>query len=227
MKKLVSIVLAVLMLLGGFSAIAEEDVVPAEETALAVVEYPAPFTFRGGLTWGLSLDEVIAIEGAKPAQVEEYSYHVTKAVFNNRPLSSYTCNITYWFVDGGLQQSQILLEDTWTFQSMDHPAIIDNLSPSLEAVYGEPLDLDAASDPFVAAYDAVCFGKKPSPYTIVSFGPFSRFIYRLWQPTENSTIAIIAHNEALYLHYLNTDIDWDLAINEPEPDIIPIDTTGL
>ena len=219
MKKLVSVLLVLFMLLSSCVAFAEATTEPVEV---------APFTFRGGLTWGMSMDEVVAIEGVQPVEIEEYSYHITKYVFEDRPFSNLSCTITYWFVDDGLQQSQVLLESPWDFFDLATPAIVDSLTPSLEAVYGPATkDLEKADEQLIAAYKAITSGKKPEGFYVPSFETVGKTVYSLWVPAEDSAIALVGYNETLYLHYLNTSIDWDVAINEPAPEVIPIDTTGL
>lgn len=211
MKKLVSILLAALMLLGCCAALAEEA---------------APFTFRGGLHWGMTVDEVIAAEGVQPVRTEEYSYHITKVVFENMTVSSYSCTITYWFVDGGLAQSEIKLSDEWSYFDYKDPEIVKELSTALDYAYGEAVSADAVADEkLIAAYEAITNGK---PSSTISFSVDYDKLYRYWLPADGSAIAIAGHNDALFLHYVNVEIDWENAICEEAPVVTPVpNTTGL
>lgn len=210
MKKLVSVLLAALMLLCCGAAMAEAS---------------APFSFRGGLTWGMTAEEVIAIEGVQPAKTEEYSYHITKLVFEDRQVSNYNCTITYWFVDGGLQQSQITLENTWNYLQYPQPAIIDEMGNALSYAYGEPAAEENADERLTAAFEAITDGLPKSGF---DFSINYSKLYTCWMPAENTAIAIAGHDEALFLHYLNVDIDWSNAITEPAPVVTPVpNITGL
>ena len=211
MKKLVLVLLAALMLLCCSAALAEEG---------------APFSFRGGLTWGMSMEEVTAIEGVEPSETVEYSYHITQLVFENRKVSSYNCKIVYWFVDGGLQQSQILLEEGWNFYSMVRPQVVTEMGNALSYAYGEMADLNNADEKMLAAFEAITRGVKPSQFSVAATNG-SR-VYSYWLPAADTAIALAGHHDAIYLHYVNYSLDWDNAINEPAPVVTPVpDLTGL
>lgn len=208
MKKIVSILLAALMLLGCCAAFAEEA---------------APFTFRGGLHWGMTIDEVIAAEGVQPVSTEEYSYHITKVVFENMTVSSYNCTITYWFVDGGLAQSEIKLSDDWNYFDYKDPQIVKDLGAALDYAYGAAVDAETEPDAkLVAAYEAITDGK---PTNTISFSVNYDKLYRYWLPAAGSAIAIAGHDDALFLHYVNVEIDWTNAICEEAPVITPAPNT--
>lgn len=208
MKKLVSVLLVLMMLLAGSAAFAESS-----------------FSFRGGLHWGMTLEELIAVEGVQPASTEEYTYHITKAVFENMTVSSYNCTITYWFVDGGLAQSEILLNRGWNYFDFKKPQIVTDLGNALAYAYGEAADMNAEADPkLLTAYEAIMDGKPTSGIIYANSINYDK-LYCYWLPAADSAIAIVGHDEAMFLHYVNVDIDWVNALNEAAPVITPVPNT--
>lgn len=216
MKKIVAAILAALLLLTCLPALAET---------------PA-FTFRGGMTWGMTPEQVIAIEGATPYATEAYSHHITKVVFHNRAVSAYNCTITYWFVDGGLAMSEIVLEDSWNHLEYKTPQTVTDLSNALSTVYGTAITEDTLNTVPAADYqdwsadwEALLAGKSTGAF---SFKINYDKVYSGWWPVSGTAIVVAGHDEALYLHYMNYAIDWDNAINEPAPAVTPVpNTTGL
>ena len=219
MKKIFSLFLIAMLLLACLPALAEDA--------------PA-FSFRGGLTWGMTADQVIAIEGVEPDAAEEYSHHISKLVFHNRTVSAYTCTITYWFVDGGLAQSEILLDENWNYLEFKQPQIVTDLSLALSTVYGETINeenyalIDAeTTEDMNADWEAILDGKAESNGGF-QFTVKYHNTYCGWHPADGTFILISGHDEALYLHYLDYSIDWENAINEPAPVATPVpNTTGL
>lgn len=207
MKKLVSVLLAALMLLCCGAAMAEA---------------PAPFSFRGGLTWGMTAEEVIAIEGVQPDSTEEYSYHITKLVYKSRQVSSYTCPVTYWFVDGGLAQAEMKLGVGESFYFLDLPETVVDMTNALTYAYGEPTGVDAMS----VSMTAITTGIVPTTGIVVDID--AEHVFDTWAPAEGTEITLISHDGYIYLRYVNNAIDWANAINEPAPVVTPVpDITGL
>ena len=216
MKKLVSLLLAALMLLCCCSALAEEAVSAPEATPIPEpTPVPAPFVFRGGLTWGMSAEEVIAIEGVAPNDTLNYSYHITKLVFYNRPVSSFNCTVTYWFYDGGLAQAQMQLCHSKTSIFFEDPEEVVTMRNALTYAYGKPTGVETMSDAMSAIADGVI------PAFIMPEVDIEH-VFDTWQPAADAEITLIYHDDYIYLHYINRAIDWYDAINAPAPVVTPV-----
>lgn len=107
--------------------------------ALATEE-PADFVYRDGVTFGMTMDEVKALEKNKPS-ASKASYYAGNdrretLVYENEMILTFPCEITYRFDDSGLNQISVSIFDTNDpIRLMEDFAEID---AALIKKYGEP-----------------------------------------------------------------------------------------
>ena len=121
MKKIVAILLAVLTLCTCFAC--------AEESA---------FTFRNGLHWGMTPEEVLAAEGRTAFDAEGSLGPITKALLlADISVSKYTASGACLFVDGKL--AGILIDPYMMVNNNEED--VEYLRQALSTVYGAAADL--------------------------------------------------------------------------------------
>lgn len=122
MKKLISFVLVIVLALSMVAAMAEEE----------------EFSVRNGIKFGMTLDEVKAIEAANGNENgEEFGRTIS---YENVSVAGYPgTSIEYWFDDGSLFQIVYFIGDDTDDETEEFAAkAVSELATSLEEKYGEP-----------------------------------------------------------------------------------------
>ena len=192
MKKIVAILLAALMFCTCFAC--------AEESA---------FTFRNGLHWGMTPDEVLAAEGRTEYwDFDELSYTASTGELEDLMVSKFEADITYLFVNGQLACLEIGLDLWHEYDAED----IEYLKQALSIVYGE-------ADPNLPVPATVAALMEMSDYTVVCG----------WQPAADSYVAILSNGRYIELGYFNVNVDFvaEAQTVAPTPTPEPINTNGL
>lgn len=188
MKKIVAILLAVLTLCTCFAC--------AEESA---------FTFRNGLHWGMTPEEVLAAEGRTAFDAEGSLGPITKALLlADISVSKYTASGACLFVDGKL--AGILIDPYMMVNNNEED--VEYLRQALSTVYGAAADL-----PVTATVQALLDAAGYVP------------LYA-WQPTADSYICIVLGDPFYGICYLNTEVDFFNAA-PAAPASEKINTNGL
>lgn len=183
MKKLLVMLLAAVLLCG--AAMAEE-----------------PFSFRDGLKWGMSPDEVQAVEGEFD---DKYSFGGTDmALIEEGNYEGIDCMLQYMFIDNKFCAFAVgprYDADSLTQQELEQ------ITAYLTAAYGEPAPAGAV------------------PYLIDKFITNSGVeIVTGWQPTKDVYIALIDTYETTALYYFDPSVDFWAAENGEEPETAPAET---
>ncbi|MBR6667875.1 MAG: hypothetical protein IKL25_05895 [Clostridia bacterium] len=192
MKKIIAALLAALMLCTCFAC--------AEESA---------FTFRNGLHWGMTPDEVLAVEGRTEYwDFDELSYTASITELEDLMVSKFEADIVYFFVEGKLACVEI---DPALWHEYDAEDI-EYLKQALSIVYGE-------ADPNLPVPATVAALMEMSDYTVVCG----------WQPTEDTYIGIMSNGNYIELGYFNVNVDFvaEMMSVAPTPTPEPINTNGL
>lgn len=113
MKKLISILLALMLMALVFPSLAE------------------PFTFPNGAQWDMRTEEVIAQEGREPDYQRELSQYLTIATYEKQIVSKYTADREYFFAD------DCLFLVTYEDFSSETEADLKYLKGALTSLYGE------------------------------------------------------------------------------------------
>lgn len=191
---------------------AENDLEPEtapEETGSAPVDVPAApagtFTFRG-LTWGMTPDEVQAVEG-KFDLMESASYTLSGGLLEEARVSKFDAEMTYYFIENGLAGTGITVytsDDGWE-------ADANYLVQALTILYGEPRDTAAMPD---------------SLYQLFFASDDADELY-VWLPAEDTCIFLMCDEwwEEVAIGYFNHTHDWLYHMQTTAP--VTIDTTGL
>jgi len=174
---------------------------------LACAEAPG-FTFRSGLHWGMSPEEVLAIEGRDEADDEFSTYRTYTMELEELELSKFEADIGYLFVDGKLAALECD-PDLWLeFDDED----IAYLKEALSIVYG-PVDETLPVPAHVAALMEMNDVK----------------IICGWQPDADTYICIVGYDSYIELGYFDVNVDYLAMIQAvaPTPTPEPIIIRGL
>ena len=135
MKKIVSLVLLVAMMMTSMVAIAESDI-----------------TLPAGLEFGMSIDKAVAISGFEKsegsywwgAQIEEMGFSEKAYISGTATIGGYEAQVHCFFDDEGLKQVEYKItvnpDDETTAK-----AECDKIQASLSSKYGEPVERDKHS----------------------------------------------------------------------------------
>lgn len=116
MKKWLALVLALVLLSSAsFSAIAE------------------PFSFRNGVTFGMTREEIIACEGAEPHNAKEDNLH-----YSAQKSAGKNCAVSYSLSEGKLYKIIVLFTDDHSFENL-YIDDFDTIDEALQTKYGKPL----------------------------------------------------------------------------------------
>lgn len=178
MKKLLLMLMAAVLLLCG-AAMAEE-----------------PFTFRDGLKWGMSPDEVQAVDGEF---VYEYSFGGTDmAVIEEGEHLGLSLDMRYLFI--GDQLCCFAVDATMVDQ-------VASLRDAATAAYGEPTN---EAVPYLVNKYLTNYGLTPTA---------------TWMPAEDVYVAMIELGyDMTSLYYFDTDVDFWAAESGEEPETAPVET---
>lgn len=108
-----------LLLALAFTACAEED---------------ADFTFREGIAWGMSREEVLAVEGASRFDSDEDGVYTLE--FDDIEQNGVRCDVEYAFMDDALFMA------SFEYDTEDVPVTYDALLASLTESYGAPGEMN-------------------------------------------------------------------------------------
>lgn len=141
MKKIVSLVLLVAMMMTSMVAIAESDI-----------------TLPAGLEFGMSIDKAVAISGFEKsegsywwgAQIEEMGFSEKAYISGTATIGGYEAQVHCFFDDEGLKQVEYKItvnpDDETTAK-----AECDKIKASLSSKYGEPVERDKAQHQYSPA----------------------------------------------------------------------------
>lgn len=187
----------------------EEPETATEETAAEPADVPAAptdaFTFRG-LTWGMTPDEVQAVEGEFDL-MESASYTLSGGLLEDARVSKFDAEITYYFIENGLAGTGISIYTSDAGWEAD----ADYLVQALTILYGEPRDAAVMPDSLYQLFFAEDEADK---------------LY-VWLPAEDTCIFLTCDEwwEEVAIGYFNHTHDWLYHMQSTEP--VTIDTTGL
>ena len=173
-------------------------------------EPPAPagaFTFRG-LHWGMSPDEVQAVEGQEFSGLAAGSYTTTFGYLEDLRVSKFEADIQYIFIENGLAGVGIAIDDSID----DLKADADYLLQALTILYGEPQSQDALP----AVLFELFFTKRNIDEMYV------------WLPADDTCIFLLIDDEYwedISVGYYDISHDWLYHTQTTAP--VTIDTTGL
>lgn len=130
MKKLISLVLIFVLCFSVSSVLAEnETAVPAAAAA------SESFSFRNGITWGMSADEVRSAENRSEEYFREEG-NITSLVFGYTDVSKYTADfLMYLFVDDQLKSVVYIFNKNWNDASVKY------FNGALTQLYGDPVEM--------------------------------------------------------------------------------------
>lgn len=187
----------------------EEPEAATEETAAEPADVPAAptdaFTFRG-LTWGMTPDEVQAVEGEFDL-MESASYTLSGGLLEDARVSKFDAEITYYFIENGLAGTGISIYTSDAGWEAD----ADYLVQALTILYGEPQGADAMPDSLQQLFFAE---EEPDELYV-------------WLPAEDTCIFLMCNEQwkDVSIGYFNHTHDWLYHMQSTEP--VTIDTTGL
>lgn len=146
MKKIVSLVLLVAMMMTSMVAIAESDI-----------------TLPAGLEFGMSIDKAVAISGFEKsegsywwgAQIEQMGFSEKAYISGTATIGGYEAQVRCFFDDTGLKQIEYEIKANPDDETTAK-AECDNIQASLAGKYGDPVEQDKAQHQY-------------SPVGIVSF----------------------------------------------------------
>lgn len=146
MKKIVSLVLLVAMMMTSMVAIAESDI-----------------TLPAGLEFGMSIDKAVAISGFEKsegsywwgAQIEQMGFSEKAYISGTATIGGYEAQVCCFFDDTGLKQIEYEIKANPDDETTAK-AECDNIQASLAGKYGDPVEQDKAQHQY-------------SPVGIVSF----------------------------------------------------------
>ena len=184
---------------------------PAAEKASAPAEAQTAsgsgFTFRNGLHWGMSPEEVLAAEG-----VSQFAY--TKPISDRMMIQDLLVNLSkfisdgaYIFVDNRLVMTAFSIESS----SADDAAY---LAAALEQVYG-PGTRGGALDSKLVRIVEFLGGTVDGVDEVTC----------TWSVQNGTIIQLIIHDNIIELCYLDTTADVDAALSTPTPE--PLNVNGL
>lgn len=104
----------------------------------------AGFSFRGGVRWGMSADEVLEIEGEPPFEAERES-GLDVIVIEGAMHENSECALRYYFFDDSLTMAEI------EYDTEAGPATFEALADSLSGRYGEAAELNPSLTPGLPA----------------------------------------------------------------------------
>lgn len=167
---------------------------------------PAPtFTFRG-LTWGMTPEEVEAVEGQCFGEVANFSYTLSYGVLENLRVSKFHALMGYVFAEGALAGVDITIYDTEESYTEDAEYLVQ----ALTQLYGDPL-----------------VGKEALPETLRQLNQFGdeHTYFHVWLPAEDTCIYLYRLDAAkrVFLGYYDISHDWLYHYTTTAP----LDTTGL
>ena len=169
MKKLVLLVLCVSMLVSSLCVHAES--LPVDVS----IEVPQAFSFRNGVTWGMTQKEVIALEG-EPTSTNADN---TMLIYANVTSAGKKAVVGYTFSSGTLATIVVLFQEKHSSDNL-YIQDFDDIDESLTAKYGEP-----ALDRNLNWIDDLFMGDEKNYGLAVSCGDLS--IASIWD-TENLQI---------------------------------------
>lgn len=186
---------------------------PAAPEQAAAPEAPAEgdgFTFRNGLHWGMTPEEVLAAE-QQTAFVQEVplSDHIVGRALSVK-VSNFDVTGVYYFVDNGLAAVDF------------YPATAKNedvsyLGNALKQVYGDTSLLDAAIQEKLYTVIAAARGSLDG-IELPKYG---------WCPQDGTVIIMFHHHGTFDLIYANTTVDVNVALAVSTPTPVPYNTNGL
>lgn len=146
MKKIVSLVLLVAMMMTSMVAVAESEI-----------------TLPAGLEFGMSIDEAVAISGFTKSessywwadQIERMGFSNKAYISGKATIGGYAAEVRCFFDDTGLKQIEYEIEANPDDETTAK-AECDNIQASLAGKYGDPVEQDKAQHQY-------------SPVGIVSF----------------------------------------------------------
>ena len=189
MKKCLSILLCLFLLLNGCAVFAEQ----AEANE---------FIFRDGVRWGMSEEEVIALEGEEKNRNVESGF--SALLYDNIEVSKYQGMLGYAFLKDQLVFSAYGIEDA-------DKEMFDYLKTALEAVYGG--ETEEYAEEIIPALNLLT-GKSFNTEDI------RRLPFDEWKAAGDTRICLILDGDLLMVLYVSPDFS-DLL--HPEE----INTTGL
>lgn len=167
MKKLVALLMALLLCTG--AACAQE------------------FTFRNGLHWGMTSDEVLAAEGrASYDDIGSFGSITTAYLLTDISISKFNAAGAYLFVDD--QLAGVLIDPYMMVDNNEDD--IEYLLNALTTVYGAPANI-----PVPPTVQAV--------FDLAGYEP----LY-VWQPAADSYIGIFVGGPYYGLGYFSTEVDF-------------------
>lgn len=187
----------------------EEPETEPEETAAEPADVPpAPagaFTFRG-LRWGMTPEEVQAVEG-KFSEMEAASYTLSGGFLEGARVSKFDAEMIYYFIENSLAGTAVNIYTSDAGWEAD----ADYLVQALTILYGEPRDAAAMPD---SLYQLFFAEEEPDELYV-------------WLPAEDTCIFLTCDEwwEEVAIGYFNHTHDWLYHMQTTEP--VTIDTTGL
>ena len=117
---------------------AEPTAVPTAVPTAAPAADDTAFSFRNGVHWGMTPDEVAAAEGREADFSEDLSAAYSQICFSDVAVSRYTAEIGYIYCGSALQAAVY-----GGFESDHQSSDFTYLSGALSSVYGQPESADA------------------------------------------------------------------------------------
>ena len=212
MKKIVSLILLVAMLMTNMVAIAENEI-----------------TLPAGLEFGMSLDEAVAISGFQKsegsywwkAQIERMGFPVKSYIAGDATIGGYKATVHCFFDESGLKQIEYVI-DVMPDDETTARAECDKIQSLLSNKYGSPVERDRAKHQYSPA-GMVTFKNDIYDYQRIGFDKEATWIVPV---TEGGSIYIDQYhiNEVLIIQKVDFTFSYPLYITYTYYDF-QIDTT--
>ena len=201
MRKLVSFILVVAVLSAVCGSLAESTGTGAE----------SPFVFRDGIKWGMSVDEVKAIEGIPNDRAEEEAYCLL--LYMDRRVSKYDCRLIYCFESDQLVMVNYVLEGNGDLESFRY------LNQAYDSRYTEEKDVDATE--FYRFVEKLNPGAYTKEQAVVL--PLLK-----WNAEGNTAVWLCMEEGKINIYYISPAfLPAESQEKETENTPEPIDTTGI
>lgn len=134
MKRFIAMILVCLFACSMLGAYAEAAPETTTETAAAASE---GFSFRNGITWGMTPDEVRSAEGREDDSFREDG-GIAALTYGYTDVSKYTADyLLYLFSDNKLVEATYIFTSSWS------PATAKYINGALTQLYGDPTEMTA------------------------------------------------------------------------------------